>query len=211
MDGVDLVECENGRECLLGVIIQSDLKWTAQIEALCGKLKIRLAGIEKVRRVMSSSAKKIIIEGVFISVLSYCLPVFGGCNVAEIMSLQILQNRAARIALNLPPRSNRNGMFDTLGWLTVKQLIVYYSLVAIFRIRSSGQPCYLAKVLLNENHNGHIIVKNNGLQLYRNSFMFRGPIQWNMLPISIRREGKLKNFKINLSKWIMENIERFED
>ena len=75
------------------------------MEALCGKLKTRLAGIEKLRRLMSSSAKKIIIEGVFKSILSYCLPGFWGCNVAEMMSLQTLQNRAARIALNLPPRS----------------------------------------------------------------------------------------------------------
>ena len=211
MDGTELKECENGKECLLGVYIQRDLKWAAQVDSLCGKLKVRLAGGAKLRRVMSFSAKKMVMDGVFTSVLSYCLPLFGGCNTGEIISLQTLQNRAARIVLNLPPQSNRNRMFDSLGWLTVRQLIVYYSLITIHRIRAPGQPEYLAKNLLNENHNGYIIVKNNGLQLYRNSFMFRAPIQWNRLPVGIRKEEKLKSFKINLSNWIQKNIERFDD
>ena len=211
MENSILKECPNGRGSLLGIVVQRDLKWSSQVETLCGKLKVRLAGLAKLRMVMSRSSKKTIIEGVFLSVLSYCLPLFGGCSVTEMNSLQTLQNKAARIALNQPSRSNRNQMFDTLGWLTVRQLVGYFTVLTIFRIRVSKQPEYLAKSLLNENHNGHIIVKNNGLQLYRSSFMFRGPILWNKLPVHIRKEEKSRSFKTNLSSWIRENIDRFDD
>ena len=169
------------------------------------------AGLSKLRMIMSKRSKRMIIEGVIQSELGYCLPLFGGCAVSELNLLQTLQNKAARIILNLPSRSNRSQMYDSLGWLTVRQLVAYYSLLTIFRIWCLKQPEYLAYALLRENHNGHIIVKNNNLQLYRSSFMFRGPILWNKMPWVMRKETKMNSFKTSLSSWIQSNIPRFED
>ena len=76
--------------------------------------------------------------------------------------------------LNLPTRSNREKMFDEIGWLTVRQMVVYHTLLTVHSIRISKQPEYLSKLLLNENHNGNIIVSNVQLGLLRNSFAFRG-------------------------------------
>ena len=78
MDGVRLKESVGKCEVLLGVTMQSDLKWSIQIEELTGKLKKRLAGLEKLKNVMNSSNKKNIVQGIFNSVLCYCLPLFGG-------------------------------------------------------------------------------------------------------------------------------------
>ena len=46
MDGVVLEESVEKSELLLGVIMQSDLKWSLQIEALVKKLKKRLGGLD---------------------------------------------------------------------------------------------------------------------------------------------------------------------
>ena len=91
MDGVILVESEENVEELLGVTIQRDLEWSSQIEILVSKLKKRLAGLERLKYIMSSSSKKGIVEGVFNSVLCYCLPLFGGCLLSELNSLQVQQ------------------------------------------------------------------------------------------------------------------------
>ena len=58
----------------------------------------------------------------------------------EIRDLQILQNKAAQLVTHSPPRSIRNPMYDDLGWLTVNQLVRYHTLLAVFRIRVSGEP-----------------------------------------------------------------------
>ena len=100
---------------------------------------------------MQRDSKITIIEGVFNSLLSYCLPVFGGCSKAELELLQVQQNKAAQIALNCPPRTNRDFMYDKLGWLTIEHLIAYHSLIAVFGIRMSKAPEYLAKQLTREN------------------------------------------------------------
>ena len=149
-----LEEKPSKKECLLGIIVQHDLKWSSYVEYLCGKLKQRLAGLSKLRRIMCKSSKSMVIQGVFQSVLSYCLPLFGGCSQAELNSLQILQNGAALIALNLPIRSNREKMYDTLYWLTVRQLVAFHTLLTVYRVRRTGHPEYLANLLLNEKHRG---------------------------------------------------------
>ena len=143
---------------------------------MVGKLKKRLAGMDHLRIIMGKSTKKNIVEGVFNSVLCYCLPLFGGCNISEVQALQVQQNRAARIVLNLPPRTNREFIFSKLDWMTVQQLIAYHTIITVFKIRKFKKPEYLFQVLGRDNRNGHIIVENSKLGLYKKSFVPRGSV-----------------------------------
>ena len=102
-------------------------------------------------------------------------------------------------------------MFDELDWLTVKQLIVYHTLISVFRIRMSNEPGYLAQQLNRENFRGKIIVKNCHLELYQRSFVPRGSKLWNSLPVGLKEAEKIGFFKKQLKKWVMENVPMFED
>ena len=211
MDDVTLKESKEKCETLLGIKIQNNLEWSEQLQYLTAKLKKRLGGLANLKSVMGSSAKKGIVEGIFNSVLCYCLPLFGGCTNSEVKTLQVQQNKAAQIVLSLPPRSHRNTMYDKLNWLTVNQLIVYHTLISVHRIRLKGEPEYLADILGKTSRQAgeDIIVENIKLGLVRKSFTFRGAIQWNKLPPDLRREPKIGKFKKRLRDWIGENIERF--
>ena len=61
MDGVTLQENQDRCELLLGVYIQSDLKWSKQTSELTGKLKKRLAGLKRLRFIMDFSTRKNIV------------------------------------------------------------------------------------------------------------------------------------------------------
>ena len=75
----------------------------------------------------------------------------------------------------LPPRSNRNMMFDKVKWLTVNQLIVYHTLVTVFKIRQNIEPELLANKLRNDSRNGRIIIPNMKLRLVqKKAFAFVG-------------------------------------
>ena len=65
-------------------------------------------------------------------------------------------------------------MFDALGWLTVKQLISYHTLLTIFKMRASGEPEYLEQLLTDDNRTGRIVRTNTDLSLTMKSFTFRG-------------------------------------
>ena len=143
----------------------------------------------------------------YFAIAFHCL---GGCSKSELDSIQVLQNRAARFVLNYPPRSNRAQMFNKLGWLTVRQIAAYHSLVLVHQIRISKEPEYLAAKLNRVNCNNNIVLKNTPLDLYRNSFVYRSSLLWNKLPHSMREDKDKKSFKNNVKKWIRENFERFE-
>ena len=142
-------------------------------------------------------------------VLCYCLPLFGGCDRGELQDLQILQNKAAQLVTHSPPRAARNPMYDSLDWLTVNQLVIYHSVLAVYRVRMSGEPEYLADGLCCDNRTGHIIVKPTRLSLLQKSFKFRGAIQWNELPQSIRTLETIGAFKAAVKVWIKSHVPRF--
>ena len=211
MDGILLQEDLQHRETLLGIVIEANLKWHGQVETLLAKLKARLAGLAHVKHVLPYNEMKAVSEGLFGSVLGYCLPLFGGCDRGELQDLQVLQNKAAQLVTRSPPRSARNLMFDRLGWLTVTQLVHYHTLLAVYRIRMTGEPEYLARSLCNDNRNGHIIIKPTRLTLLQKSFKFRGACSWNDLPQSIRGLPSISSFKRAIRAWIQQKIPRFLD
>ena len=211
MDGIELEESEEKYETLLGCQIQANLKWQRQVLELQKKLKKRVAGLAHLKFVLPFQLIKGVSEGLFNSVLGYCLPLFGGCNLGHLRDLQILQNKVAQIVTHSPRHANRNSMFDHLDWLTVNQLVRYFTLLSVFRIRISHEPEYLAECLNNTNRNGKIIIPNTRLTLYKNSFRIRGSCNWNMLPECIRRVTKISSFKRLVKVWIKENVPRFLD
>ena len=211
MDGILLQEDQQHRETLLGIVMDANLKWHGQVEALLAKLKARLAGLAHVQHVLPYKEMKAVSEGLFNSVLGYCLPLFGGCEGGELHALQVLQNKAAQLVTKSPPRSPRNPMYERLGWLTVTQLVHYHTLLAVYRIRITGEPEYLARSLCSDNRNGHIIIRPTRLTLLQKSFKFRGACSWNDLPQAIRGLPSISSFKKAVKAWVQENIPRFLD
>ena len=209
MDGFKLNESLDRKEMLLGCLIEPHLKWHQQIEFVMKKLQQRLTAIRNLGSKVPFDIRCKIAEGMFMSVLAYCLPVFGGCNKGEIDSLQIMQNYAARFVTKSDRRTNRQTMFLQTGWLTVRQLIQYHTALAIYRIRDSKEPEYLSKILLKENRVNKIIIPNTTLSLAKRSFCFRGAEEWNQLPEAVRSCGKIGVFKAKLKSWILENIPPF--
>ena len=76
MDGHVLLESEEKEENVLGVTIQCNLKWDSHIKGLLNMLKDRLYGLSTARNYVSKSFRKVMVEGLFMSVMTYCVPVW---------------------------------------------------------------------------------------------------------------------------------------
>ena len=211
MDNIILEEEEQKSELLLGCQIESNLKWLKQIKMVLEKLRKRILGLMKLRFIGTFYQRKTIAEGLFNSVLVYCLPLYGGMGSGDMKDLQVLQNKAARIVTFMPPRTHRSMMFDMLGWLTVNQLVFYHTIILVFKIRSNNEPEYLAAALNTDNRNGRILIPKLNLRIAQDSFTMRGAECWNLLPDRVRAETKIGTFKKLAKKWTLENIDRFLD
>ena len=135
MDDVQLEESPQQAELLLGCHIQANLKWNTQVEMLLNKLRKRITGLMKIRFIGTFNLRKTITEGIFNSVLVYCLPLFGGMGVGSVRQLQIMQNKAARIVTSMPHVASRSSMFEKLKWLSINQLVFYHSVILVYKIR----------------------------------------------------------------------------
>ena len=150
-------------------------------------------------------------EGIFNSVLVYCLPLYDGMDKGELRDLQVIQNKAARIVTRSPPRAERALMYDRLQWLSINQLIFYHSVIAVFKIRNHSEPEHLAGILGNDSRNKRIVIPNIDLSLAQKSFTLRGAECWNQLPLYIRENPKISSFKKMLKNWILLHVPRFLD
>ena len=211
MNEIELVESDDKAETLLGCLIEPDLKWHKQVNRLLVRLKARLTALQHIKGLRMMQLRKRIAEGIFLSILSYCLPVFGGCDKVELDALQVMQNKAARIVANLGLRDNRVLIYRQVGWMTVKQLIFYHSALATFRIRLSQEPEYLNTIMNRNNRSNKIIITNTSLSLAKNSYCFRAAAQWNSLPEEIRNSQRISQFKSKLRLWIHKNVPQFHD
>ena len=209
IDGIVIQESQDRNEFLLGCTIQNNLKWNTQVHNLQLKLKSRLAGLNKIKYLVPYNTRKTITQSIFNSVMVYCISLFGGCDKSHIKDIQVLQNKAAQIVTHSPPRTEREQLYDQVQWLTVNQLIVYHTLVTVFKIRKNNEPEYLALKLNNDTRTGRILIPNTDLRLAQNSFVIRGSSNWNTLPEHIRNQVKIGSFKKLVKIWILSNIPRF--
>ena len=209
MEGLQLEESDNSSETLLGCVIQSNLKWLKQIITLKEKFKKRLIEVSCIRGALPTATLKIIGESWFNSVMVCCLPLFGVCAENDLDDLQIMQNKLARMVTGSQQRANRADMFDKLKWLTVRQQVMYHTLITVFILRTSGEPETLNNIFTNETRNMYIIMPQSNLRLYRKSFTYRGVQGWNKLPNSVKTIEKIGIFKKALRTWIFNEVSKF--
>ena len=160
MDNTVLTEDPEKYEFLRSCHIQASMKCHKHIYSVLTILKKRLVGLTKLKYICPLSLRKKITEGIFNSVLVYCLPLYGGLDTGDLQDLQVLQNKAAQIVTLSPPRSSRAPMFDRLGWLSVNQSILYHTVISRFKISCSKETEELSSILTRDSRFSRIIIPN---------------------------------------------------
>ena len=130
--------------------MQANLKWNNQAYSILDKLRKRLVGLAKLKYICSFPLRKTIIEGIFNSILVYCL---GGLDSGDLKDLQVLHKKDGQIVTWSPPRASKAPMYDRLGWLTVNQLILPSSAKPSKALASASAEFSLnVKLLLTPTH-----------------------------------------------------------
>ena len=147
--------------------------------------------------------------------LVYLIPLWSGTEQYLLKSLQVVQNKAARIVTRSGKRTPVKQLLNQCGWLSVAQLGVFHSLVLMYKILHTKSPRYLYSKLSNESTLNLRSTANNriglgqdsqtGAGLARNPFKYRATRQWNNLPLDVRQSINLKMFKFKLRKWVVNN------
>ena len=214
-------------EKILGGIISQNLKFTEHIQnhedSMLKVLNNRINALKKVSHSASFKSRKMIANGIIISRLLYLIPLWSGCEGYLLNSLQIVQNKAARLVTKCGKRTPIKSLLTQCGWFSVAQLSVFHSLVLVFKVLETKSPQYLYDKLSGTQEEMHYRTRYIRGQLdsqniklgpdstaegdmAKRSFKYRASVQWNSLPLNIREARNLKDFKFKLRKWVLSHV-----
>ena len=210
-------------ERLLGAQIHEDMRWKEHImdneDSLLKSLSQRQGAIKKISKVASFKSRKMIANGVFMSKLIYLMPVWAGCEDYLVNALQIIQNKVARSVTKKDISTPTQVFMRECGWLTVKQLLVYHSLIQCHKTLLQQTPAYLYKRIKDQlsmletrdTSMRHYIYKTRQeasgalrqvpedearLDLAERSWCWRAAKTYHTLPVEIKNLVKQTKFKI---------------
>jgi len=204
---------ESQHERLLGVHFTSDLRWNNHVEKLKSETSYALSVLSRLKHLLSSKHLKAIANGIIMSRLRYCLPVFGAESLRFDESdtkstvgyqIQLIQNKMLRLLVGCrqSDRVRVHDMLESVNMLSINQQIGFDILIELWKAKNFEVPHLMS--LLDRHRNDTRILRSDttGKASATNlePFAMNGARLWNMAGEIFRTTNLLKVAKIEARK-----------
>ena len=215
--GQEIIQPQDS-ERLLGCQISSNFTWNDHLRngeaSIAKQITSRVNALRKISHSATFETRKMIANGIVISRLIYVIQLWGGTKDYLLQMLQVLQNKAARFVTKCDVFTSQKKLLLQCGWMSIKQLVEYHSLVLVYKTKSEQKPVFLHETLSKSfsyrtraSSTGSILLNQPSTgDISKESFVYKSTRMWNSLPPHIRKAVTLLEFKWKLKSWIMENI-----
>ena len=104
---------------------------------------------------------------------------------------------------------------DSIGWLSVRQMIAYHSILLLYKAKENKKPGYIYSKISHKFNKVTRIATSGGIKdlrrfestLAQQSFLPRTVKVWNeQLPAEIRSETSMKLFQKKLRVWVKKDV-----
>ena len=205
-------------EVLLDVTLSNNFQWNHHIrdgeQPLIRSLNRRNTALKRISRISDFKTRKMIGSGLIMSTISYAIQLYGGCSGYLIDALQVQQNVAMRHITKLPFLTSTKTLLQQCDWLSVRQMIMYFSLLLLHKALVRKRPEYInekvrAVTVRRETRTTDRLKLET--TLYKTltaskSYIPRTIDQWNSLPIYLREIKDIVYFKKALREYIVNTI-----
>ncbi|KAI8499106.1 hypothetical protein Bbelb_228700 [Branchiostoma belcheri] len=157
--GQRLEQCPSVK--LLGLHLDQNLTYDNHIAHIVKKCNRSLAQVGRVKDLLPHRQRIAVVNALIIPHIDYCCSAWGNTTQNNIRRLQVVQNRAARLALGCDRDAHVDTMLKTLGWLTVRDRIQQRSLVTFKRIMLTKQPKALYDKITFQSEIHNLCVSKN--------------------------------------------------
>jgi len=190
----------------LGLILDDKLLWNEHVDKLCSKVTQRVGLLRRLRPCFTAHVNiaNMLYKAMALPLLDYCDTVWDSCGVGRQQQLQVLQNRAARVVLqlNLQASSVLN-LHEKLSWQYLAGRRRDHVCIMVYKCINGLAPTYLSSIF-SHNHNLHNYQTRQTSLLYKpffktttgqRTFSYRGAKHFNSLPAYIKQVQSLNSFK----------------
>lgn len=195
----------------LGVYFDCNLSLSNHVNHIIKCMYIEIRKITKIRQFLSPKTTELLINSLVLTRLDYCNSLLCNTSQANIKSLQVVQNNAARLILRKRKFDSATPLLKTLHWLPVEKRLIYKICTIVFKSLNTEEPGYLRQHLsvytpsrnLRSVHDPNkLIIPRIPRKIGERSFSFSAPYFWNSLPRSIRCSVSLDIFKKRLKYFL---------
>lgn len=198
----------------LGVMIDDKLKFDKNADYLAKKIGKKTNVISRLRKQLTAGQKASLYKTIIEPHFTYCASVLFLSNETDLTRLQVLQNKCLRNVLDVDRYTSSEPMLKSLNLLSVKQLILFRTIIFIRKMIDKETPEYLSDRIMYKSETSTRTLRNNNdivpvratKACSQNSLFYRGIILYNTLPSDIRSGQSQRNFKRRLKNYMVENF-----
>ena len=147
-------------------------------------------------------------NGAVMSKLGYLIILWVGANESLLRAVQVQQLVAARLVIGYGCwRWSRRKLLARVGWLSVKQLVFYHTVLQACKTLRSGVPRALYLALSDEyprntRNAARGQIRNSEIFTSTATYKYRAMRWYNSVPADVRT-GSVSTVKKKLKKWII--------
>ena len=195
---------------LLGITIDSKLKFDQHVAKLCQKANNKISAFSRISHYLNEKQSRLLYNSFIMSQFNYCRLIWMFCGKVANNDLNRTHKRALRILLN-DYTSTYNELLHRVNECTIHQKNLQKLMLEVYNSLTQQNPSFLWD-MFHKKDNKYNLRSKNLLMLpptktttYGNdSLSFRGSILWNFLPND--EDCHLRLFlQIMHKKWYGEN------
>ena len=196
----------------LGVWLDQLLTFKTQVSKVASSCFLSIRDIAKIKSFLPREILCTLVSARVLSILDYCNSLYYKIGGKEIKKLQSVQNAAVRLVFGKQKfdRTSLTPLFRQVHWLPVKERIVFKVLLIVHKCVWGVAPDSLKRLIVTSNSRTLHLVEKRSVTAYGDrAFSCAGPKLWNCLPLNIREEKNVDNFKKLLKSYLMIHSNRF--
>ena len=191
----------------LGLLMDSNLSLTAHVNNLMQSILFHIRNLWRIRPFINKDTCHHSVRALVTQRLDHCNANFTLMFAKDILRLQRLQNRAARLVFRVGRRVEADGLIRALHWLPVEKRILFKILVYVYKALNNLAPGYITELfklyvpprpLRSAMDTTRLVIPTTNLSIGDRRFDTSASIAWNALPTKVRTAPSLDSFKSTL-------------
>ena len=175
-------------------------------------MNYHIRNLSKIRRHIDKDTCHTAVRALITSRLDYCNSLLNGITNKNMVRLQSLQNKAARLVYMTPKHTPTSPLIAKLHWLRIPQRIQYKILTIVFNSIHKEAPQYVNELLhtyestyhLRSSKRTSLVIPKTHKRAGDRSFSYIAPKLWNSFPPSLANKPSNSLFKKHLKSHIFQ-------
>ena len=151
-----------------------------------------LIALSHAKHVIPKAQLSSIVQALVMSIVRYCISVYGSCGDVQVHRIQKIINFCARVVTGRRRYDHISDAVQQRGWLTAEQLITYHTVCSVRTLMMTGRPESLAATMgqrlsVQHEHNTrnahHFVVPRMRTETGKRRLCYRGVKALNGLEI----------------------------